>query len=72
MFQLKSQIRITIVLGFISILAGVLGHLALTDIYHGGEDLTLEWNALRVGAVIIFVFVITSLLTMRRALKAML
>jgi hypothetical protein len=72
MFQFKNQIRLTIVLGFLSIFAGILGYLALTDIYQGGEDLTMEWNALRVGAVIIFVFVLTSLLTLRRALKAML
>ena len=72
MFHFKNQIRLTIVLGFLSILAGILGHLALTDIYHGGKDLTMEWNALRVGAVIIFVFVVTSLLVLRKALKAML
>ena len=72
MFQFKNQIRLTIVLGFLSILAGILGHLALTDIYRGGEDLTTEWNALRVGAFIIFVFVISSLLVLRKALKAML
>lgn len=72
MFQFKNQIRATMTLGFLSILAGMLGHLALTDIYRGGEDLTMEWNALRVGAVIIFVFVISSLLVLRKALKAML
>ncbi len=72
MSQFKNQIRITIALGILSILAGVFGHLALTDIYHGEGDLTLEWSILQAGAVIIFVFVTASLLTLRKVLKAML
>ncbi len=72
MFGLKNQIRITIVLGMLSILAGFFGHLALTDIYHGEGDMTLEWRILQAGAVIIFVFVVTSLLMLKKVLKAML
>ncbi len=72
MFGLKNQIRITIVLGMLSILAGFFGQLALTDIYHGEGDLTLEWRILQAGAVIIFVFVVTSLLMLKKVLKAML
>ncbi len=72
MFGLKNQIRITIVLGMLSILAGFFGQLALTDIYHGEGDLTLEWRVLQAGAVIIFVFVVTSLLILKKVLKAML
>ncbi len=72
MSQFKNQIRITIALGILSILAGILSHLALTDIYHGEGDLTLEWNILQAGALIIFSFVVSSLLTLKKALKAML
>ena len=72
MFGIKNQIRIIIVLGMLSILAGFFGHLALTDIYHGEGDLTLEWRVLQAGAVIIFVFVVTSLLMLKKVLKAML
>lgn len=72
MFGIKNQIRITIVLGMLSILAGFFGQLALTDIYHGEGDLTLEWRVLQAGAVIIFVFVVTSLLILKKVLKAML
>ena len=72
MFGIKNQIRITIVLGMLSILAGFFGQLALTDIYHGEGDLTLEWRILQAGAVIIFVFVVTSLLMLKKVLKAML
>ena len=72
MSQFKNQIRTTMALGILSILAGILGHLALTDIYHGEGDLTVEWSILQVGAFIIFAFVVSSLLVLRKALKAML
>ncbi len=72
MFHFKNQIRMTMALGFLSILAGILAHLALTDIYHGEADLTLEWGVLQAGAAIIFAFVVSSLLILRRTLKAML
>ena len=72
MSQFKNQIRATMALGILSILAGVLGHLALTDIYHGEGDLALEWSILQAGALIIFAFVVSSLLVLRKALKAML
>ena len=72
MSQFKNQIRAIMALGILSIIAGILGHLALTDIYHGEGDLTLEWSILQAGAFIIFAFVISSLLVLRKALKAML
>lgn len=72
MFGLKNQIRITVALGILSIIAGILGHLALTDIYHGEGDMALEWSILQAGALIIFAFIISSLLVLRKALKAML
>lgn len=72
MFQFKNQIRATMALGILSILAGIISHLALTDIYHGEGDLTVEWSVLQAGAFIIFAFVVSSLLVLRRALKAML
>ncbi len=72
MTQFKNQIRFTIMLGILSILSGIFGHLALTDIYHGEGDLILEWSILQAGAFIIFAFVVSSLLVLRKALKAML
>jgi hypothetical protein len=72
MSQFKNQIRATMALGILSIFASIFGHLALTDIYHGEGDLTLEWRILQAGAFIIFTFVVSSLLVLRKALKAML
>lgn len=40
--ELKNQIRASIVLGILSLVAGIVGHLALTDINRGGGNLILE------------------------------
>jgi hypothetical protein len=66
---LKNQIRAAIILGLLSILAGLLVQLALLDIYHGETDLTLEWNIVRLGAAVFLIFVGYSLITFRKILK---
>jgi hypothetical protein len=43
-------------LGLLSAASTVTAGLALQDIYHGEEDLTLEWGALRVSLLIIIAF----------------
>jgi len=67
--QLKNQIRLAIALGILSLVAGIVGHLALTDIYHAESDLSLEWNMLRVGAAIFLIFIGYTLITLRKILK---
>jgi uncharacterized BrkB/YihY/UPF0761 family membrane protein len=69
MSALKTQIRLTMVLGVLSLIAGVFSHLALTDIAHGGEDLSLEWNVLRASALVVLIFIGFALFTLRKALK---
>jgi len=69
MKKLKLQVTATIVLGFLTILAGIAGCLALTDIYHGEADLTLEWRVLQVAAGTILTFVISAQVTLGRVLK---
>jgi hypothetical protein len=71
MKDLTRQIRITMGLGVLAVLAGVVAHLALTDIYHGEGDLTLEWRALQVCAVAVAGFVGMALLTLGRALRTL-
>ena len=70
MAGLKPRIKTAIVLGLVSLLAGVFAQLALTDIYHAEGDLTLEWNVLRVCALIFLVFIGYTLITLRRVLKS--
>ena len=69
MTELKEQVQLTITLGVLSLVAGVMGHLALTDIYHGNGDLSLEWNVLRACAVVLLVFIGSTLFTLIQVLK---
>ena len=70
MKNLRLQIRVVIALGVVALLAGLFAHLALTDIYHGEADVTLEWSVVRICAVVFAAFVGGSLFTLTRALKA--
>lgn len=71
MRNLKTQIRVTIALGALSLLAGLMTHLALTDIYHGEADVTLEWSIVRVCALVLLVFIGMALFTLGRALRVL-
>ena len=69
MTELKKQVQLTMTLGVLSLFAGVMGHLALTDIYHGNGNLSLEWNVSRACAVVLVVFIGSTLFTLRQVLK---
>lgn len=71
MKDLRLHIRLTMALGALAVLAGVVAHLALTDIYHGEGDLSLEWRALQACAVALAGFVGAALLTLGRALRTL-
>lgn len=58
----------TMALGVLSLGAIFFAHLALTDIYHGESDVTLEWNIVRIAALVIVMFIGLSLLTLARSL----
>ena len=57
------------ILGVVSLAAVAVSHLALTDIYHGEQDVTLEWTALRVCFGVIVAFHIYTLATLRRFVR---
>jgi hypothetical protein len=69
MSKLKKYAVITLILSGLSILALGLSQLALTDIYHGGEDLSLEWSLLRMAAIIFIAFITSTILTLKQVLK---
>ena len=71
MSSLRRQIRFTLVLGWVALVAGIFTLLALTDIAHGEQDLTLEWRIVRVCTLIIGLFLSTTLFTLRRTLKSL-
>ncbi len=64
------RIRLLVVLGSLSCVAIVCAHLALTDIYHGEVDTSLEWTILQICFAIFILFhvvVFGHLLTIRKA-----
>ena len=69
MNKMKSQIVVVMVLGILSLFSGFLAHLALTDIYHGESDVSLEWKIVQVAALIMLLFIGSSLFTFGRTLK---
>jgi len=53
--------RLSVGLGCLSLLSILVAHLALTDIYHGEADTTLEWRALQAAAAVIVTFHVAAL-----------
>ena len=71
MIKLKQQIIVAYVFGILSLVAGVFSHLALTDIAHGEPDVTLEWNVVRLGALVVLVFIGFTFARFRRVLRGL-
>jgi hypothetical protein len=65
------EIPATMALGGLSLLAGLFSHLALSDIYHGEADISLEWRIVQCSALVILAFIGMTLLTLTRAWKAL-
>ena len=68
MINLKRYVKLTMVLGIVSLLTILLCHLALTDISHAESDVSLEWNILRASVVVFIVFIGSTLFTLKKVL----
>ena len=68
--RIKRWVWISLVLGLLALLAVMISHLALTDIYHGEEDVSLEWNVLRLCFGVIVLFQIVALITLTKVLRS--
>jgi hypothetical protein len=71
MRTLHRHVRHALILCVVALPAIAVALLALTDIYHQEEDLTLEWIVLRVSFLIILAAVLASLLVLRRIIQMM-
>ena len=60
----------SVVFGVISLGCFVFGRLALTDIFHGEPDLTLEWRVVSAGFLPILFFHLLSVGTSLLAIRA--
>ncbi len=69
--KFRTHAKITIALAILATLAGVMNFLALNDIYHQKADLKLEWRIVRYSNFIFLVFLLSSVSTVWRALRAL-
>jgi hypothetical protein len=71
MKPIKRNLILTTILAGLSLAALGLGHLALTDIYHGEGDLALEWWLLRLAALVFVAFIASTLFLVRGVYKTL-
>jgi hypothetical protein len=69
MKSLREWIKLSFALGILSLIAVIACHLALTDIWHGEGDLSLEWRILQASFAVIILFQATTLLTLGRLIR---
>lgn len=69
MIQTRTISIISFFLGILSVIALLVSHLALTDIWHGEGDLRLEWSVLQAAAMVIVLFQVFALVTIGRFLR---
>jgi hypothetical protein len=55
---------ITMSIGILSLMAMVFSHLALVDIFHGEENVSLEWLIVQVSAGILLLYICLSLFSL--------
>jgi len=71
MRPLRPLLSLTLALGALSTLALIACMLALTDIAHGEADVRLEWWVVRIGFVVVALFIGTVFMTIGRVLQVM-
>ena len=71
MHPLRPLLSLTLALGALSTLALIACMLALTDIAHGEADVRLEWWVVRIGFLVVALFIGTVFMTIGKVLQAM-
>jgi hypothetical protein len=71
MSNIRRHIVITMGLGVLALVAGLFGHLALTDIYHGEADPTLEWKVVQLSALVVLLFIGSAMVALGRAFRVL-
>ncbi len=60
MKKIRRLLIASVILGVLSFVFFIMGRLAMTDIYHGEPDLTLEWNIVSLSFLPILIFHVLS------------
>ena len=69
MKKLRRLLMTTVVCGVLSLVAFIFGRLAMTDIYHGEPDLTLEWNIVSISFLPVLIFHLLAIVVTWYALR---
>ncbi len=69
MKNLETSVTITLIMGFLSILAMIFLFLALSDIAHNEADLSLEWRITGISMMVLGVFIISTFTTIGLLLR---
>ena len=69
MRKLRFSATVTAILAFLSVVALIFLYLALSDIAHKEEDLTLEWYTAGVCIIILANFTVSTLVTLGFLMK---
>ncbi|MCX6569362.1 MAG: hypothetical protein NT147_09995 [Candidatus Aminicenantes bacterium] len=69
MKKLRIWAIFSLALAILGLAALFLSHAALTDIYHGEKDASLEWTLLRLAFLVIFVLIIATIVCTGLVLK---
>jgi predicted membrane channel-forming protein YqfA (hemolysin III family) len=69
MKKLRIWATVALTLGILAFILLFLMVLALTDIYHGEENLKAEWGVMQLGFFVIFVLIVATLISTSLVLK---
>ena len=70
MEKIKTYLVVVLIIGVISTTSLVLCMMALTDIYHGGYDMSLEWLMVRVFFVVFLLFTVFTIITIIKIFRS--
>jgi hypothetical protein len=69
MKKLRIWATVSLTLGILAMVVLLVSVAALTDIYHGQEDLTTEWTFLRLAFGVIFFLIVATVIFTTLVLK---
>ena len=69
MKQLRIWATVSLTLAILGLAALFLSHAALTDIYHGEKDASLEWTFLRLAFLVILFLIVATIVCTALVLK---
>ncbi len=67
---LRFSATVTSIIGFFSVMALIFLYLALTDIWHQEQDVSLEWKVVQICILVLIVFTISTFITLALMIRS--